>query len=135
MNQSQRGFTLIELLVVLVIITLLAGTVGPKLFNKLGSSKVKIAKNQIELLVSALDTYRLDMGHYPSKEQGLQALQIAPANAPNWEGPYLERIPLDPWDQPYHYQIPGKNQGFALFSYGADVQAGGEGSNADIGYF
>ncbi len=135
MLNVSRGFTLIELLVVLVIMTLLASLVGPKLFNKLGSSKVKVAKNQIELIVSALDTYRLDIGHYPSKEQGLAALQTAPANVSNWEGPYLDKIPLDPWDQPYHYQIPGKNQGFALFSYGADGQAGGSGSNADLGYF
>lgn len=136
MNQKQIGFTLIELLVVLVIITLLSSTVGPKLFNKLSSSKVKVAKTQIELIVSALDTYRIDIGDFPSNEQGLQALRQAPGNNQYWDGPYLPKdIPLDPWDHPYQYKVPGASGPYALYSFGADGQPGGEGINADIGQF
>ncbi|KJV07660.1 type II secretion system major pseudopilin GspG [Methylocucumis oryzae] len=133
--KQQRGFTLIELLVVLVIITLLSSTVGPKLFNKLSSSKVKVAKTQVELIVSALDTYRVDMGEFPSTEQGLQVLRQAPANSQYWDGPYLPKdVPLDPWDHPYQYKNPGSNgQPYALYSFGADGQPGGEGQNADVG--
>ena len=132
-----RGFTLIEMLVVLVLITLLASLVGPRLFQKVGSSKIKVAGAQIELLSSALDTYRLDVGKYPGTEQGLQALRVKPENVKkNWDGPYLAKdVPLDPWDSPYIYKVPGKNGAYALYSLGLDSEVGGEDENQDIGSF
>lgn len=133
---KNKGFTLIELLVVLVIITLLATLVGPQLFHKLGSSKVKVAATQIELLSSALDTYRLDMGHYPSSDQGLNALINKPENEKNWDGPYLAKeVPLDPWENPYHYKRPGKKGAYALFTLGQDEAVGGEHEAQDQGRF
>ena len=131
-----RGFTLIEMLVVLVIITLLATLVGPKLFNKIGSSKVKVAGAQLELIVSALDTYRLDVGNYPTTEQGLLALRKEPEGVKNWDGPYLAKeVPLDPWDTPYHYKFPGKDNPFALYTLGKDGTEGGEDEDLDQGTF
>lgn len=130
------GFTLIEMLVVLVIITLLSTLVGPKLFNKLSSSKVKVAATQIELLSSALDTYRLDVGDYPSTEQGLAALRKKPQGVHHWDGPYLaKQLPLDPWDHPYHYEKPGKHNAYALYTLGRDGVPGGEGEDKDQGMF
>jgi len=131
------GFTLIELMVVLVILGMLAGLVGPRLFGKVDSSKVKTAETQVKMLRGALQTYRLDIGEYPSTSQGLNALMQPPAEvAAYWQGPYLEDdLPVDPWRTPYQYQSPASNlQGFALYSLGADSQPGGEGINADIGY-
>ncbi|MET2899680.1 type II secretion system major pseudopilin GspG [Vibrio rotiferianus] len=132
-NQKQRGFTLIELLVVLVLISLLAGLVGPQLFNQVGSSKTKVAGAQIELLTSALNTYRLDVGDYPSTEQGLQALMDNTSGVANWNGPYLTKdIPLDPWNRAYHYELK-PNYEFALYTLGRDNKAGGEGEDQDVG--
>lgn len=132
---KEKGFTLIELLVVLVLISLLAGLVGPSLFNKIGSSKTKVAEAQIELLTSALNTYRLDIGTYPTTEQGLAALMTAPQGQSNWDGPYLAKdLPLDPWDKPYHYELKD-NYEMALYTLGRDNQKGGEGENQDIGRF
>jgi len=130
-----RGFTLIELLVVLVLISLLAGLVGPRLFQKVGSSKTKVAEAQIELLVSALNTYRLDNNDYPTTEQGLAALIQAPEGSVNWDGPYLAKdLPNDPWGHPYHYEL--KNTGeYALYTLGKDNRKGGEGEDKDIGRF
>ncbi len=131
-----RGFTLIEMLVVLVLITLLAGLVGPKLFQKVGSSKVKVATTQIELISSALDTYRLDVGRYPSTSQGLEALRKIPEGVKNWDGPYLSKpVPLDPWDSAYKYKLPGKENPYALYTLGLDSEVGGDGEDQDIGYF
>ena len=131
------GFTLIELMVVLVILGLLAGLVGPRLFGRVDSSKVQAAETQIKMLRGALQTYRLDIGTYPSTAQGLAALMAAPSNvAAYWNGPYLEDdLPLDPWRTPYRYEQPANtSQGFALYSFGADAKPGGEGVNADVGY-
>ncbi|WP_338845796.1 type II secretion system major pseudopilin GspG [Massilia sp. W12] len=133
---ARRGFTLLELLVVMVIIGLLAAFVGPRFFGQLGKSETKTAKVQIEALAKALDTYRLDTGHYPSTEQGLAALNTKPAEESKWSGPYLSKaLPNDPWGKPFIYRMPGSNGAdFDLLSYGKDGQAGGEGDNADISF-
>jgi general secretion pathway protein G len=129
----RAGFTLIELLVVVVIIGLLAGFVAPRYFSQVGKSEVSVAKAQIDALEKALDTYRLDTGHYPSSELGLAALLQRPASEAKWSGPYLRKdIPLDPWGKPYVYRMPGEKGDFDLLSYGKDGQPGGTGENADL---
>ncbi|TPQ28655.1 type II secretion system major pseudopilin GspG [Methylomonas sp. EFPC3] len=129
-----RGFTLLELLVVLGIIAMLAGIVGPQVMKHMGASKTKAAKVQIEDLAAALDMYKLDEGRYPTTQQGLTALVEKPAEAKRWNGPYLrkDKIPLDPWNQEYHYVFPGQHGKFDLFSLGADEKEGGEGEDQDI---
>lgn len=132
-RQRQRGFTLIEMLIVMVILGLLAALVAPRMFGKVEKSKQKAAKAQISLFEGALDTYRLDVGRYPTTEQGLEALRTKPAEAERWDGPYLSKeIPLDPWGHPYEYRSPGEHGDFDIISYGADGAPGGEGADADI---
>ncbi len=132
-RRRESGFTLLELLVVMVIIGLLAGYVGPRFFAQIGKSEVKTARAQINGLEKALDQYRLDVGHYPLTEEGLAALNNAPAGEPKWQGPYLRKaVPNDPWDAPYQYRSPGEHGEFDLYSYGKDGQPGGEGEAADI---
>jgi general secretion pathway protein G len=127
------GFTLLELLVVMVIIGLLAGIVAPQYFAQLGKSNTKVARAQIESLGQALDQYRLDVGRYPSAEQGLKSLRQAPEQVSRWQGPYLKReVPLDPWGRPYQYLAPGRHGEYDLQSLGADGQPGGEGEAADV---
>lgn len=133
---KKQGFTLIEMLVVLVLITLLATLVGPQILQKVGSSKVKVASAQMELLSSALDTYRLDNGHYPTTDQGLLALRTKPDNESRWDGPYLAKdVPVDPWALPYFYKRPGKNNPYALYTLGADNTEGGSKEDEDQGIF
>ncbi|WP_431476907.1 type II secretion system major pseudopilin GspG [Massilia eburnea] len=134
-GKTSKGFTLLELLVVIVIIGLLAAYVGPKYFSQLGKSEVTIAKAQIEAFDKALDTYRLDVGRYPSTEEGLASLLAAPATAgAKWNGPYLKKgVPPDPWGRPYQYKAPGAKAEYDIISLGKDGQPGGEGENADIG--
>lgn len=128
-----KGFTLLELLVVMVIIGLLAGYVGPKYFAQIGKSEVKVAKAQVDALGKALDQFRLDVGHYPTMDEGLAALVTHPANEPRWDGPYLTKaLPVDPWGNPYVYKSPGEHGEYDLVSYGKDKQVGGEGEAADI---
>lgn len=128
-----RGFTLLELLVVMVIIGLLAGYVGPKYFAQIGKSETKAARAQIDALGKALDQFRLDTGHYPTTEEGLQVLVAHPASEPKWDGPYLTKgVPPDPWGNPYIFKIPGDHSEYDLFSYGKDGQPGGEGDAADV---
>jgi general secretion pathway protein G len=130
--EVQRGFTLLELLVVMVIIGLLSAFVGPRLFAQIGKSEAKIAKAQIESLGKALDQYRLDVGHYPSTEQGLPALMANPGE-PRWVGPYLAKaIPQDPWGRNYVYRSPGEHGDFDVLSYGRDGSPGGQGEDADV---
>ncbi len=128
-----RGFTLLELLVVMVIIGLLAAYVGPKYFSQVGKSEVKMAQAQIDSLEKALHQYRLDVGGYPTTEQGLNALVTRPGNELKWQGPYLGKAPPpDPWGKPYQYMYPGERAEFDLFSLGKDGQPGGTGDAADI---
>ncbi|MEY4907149.1 MAG: hypothetical protein RL260_867 [Pseudomonadota bacterium] len=130
-----RGFTLLELLVVMVIIGLLASIVAPQYFSQLGKSNAKVAKAQIEAFSQALDQYRLDVGQYPTTEQGLAALRTTPAGVgvSKWQGPYLKRdIPADPWGRAYIYQAPGQHGDFDLSSTGSDGQPGGQGEAADV---
>jgi general secretion pathway protein G len=131
--RNNHGFTLLELLVVMVIIGLLAGYVGPKYFQQIGKSEVKTAKAQIAALEQALDQYRLDVGHYPATEQGLQALMANADNNPHWSGPYLKKeVPNDPWGKPYQYRMPGQHGEYDLFSLGKDGQVGGSDEAQDI---
>jgi len=135
--KRQTGFTLLELLVVLIILGLLAALIGPRFIGKVGKAKTEIARSQITLLEAALDQYRLDVGRYPTTEEGLKAL-IKPPEDPElrsrWQGPYLKKrkIPKDPWGHPYHYRCPGEHGDYDLWTYGADGQPGGTGENADI---
>ncbi|NPA54619.1 MAG: type II secretion system major pseudopilin GspG [Aquificae bacterium] len=133
-KKRERGFTLIELLVVMVIIALLASLVAPKLFSKLGSSKQKAAKAQIQMIETALDAFRLDVGRYPTTAEGLKVLWEDPGNIKGWDGPYLPKpVKADPWGNPYVYKSPGDNgKPFELKSLGADGKEGGTGENADI---
>jgi general secretion pathway protein G len=132
-RNAARGFTLLELLVVMVIIGLLAGYVGPKLFGQIGKSEVKIARAQLDALQKALDQYRIDTGRYPSTEQGLAALNTRPADEPKWGGPYMSKaIPKDPWSRDYTYRSPGEHGEFDLFSLGRDGREGGAAEDSDV---
>ena len=129
---DKRGFTLIELLIVMVIIGLLAALVGPRLFGGLGKGKQAAAKAQIEMLGQGLDHFRLDVGRYPTTQEGLNALVVNPG-VEKWEGPYLKKgLPNDPWGKPYQYQCPGSHGEYDLFSYGRDGSPGGEGEDKDV---
>jgi general secretion pathway protein G len=133
-GRCQRGFTLIELLVVMVILGLLASLVGPQVMKQLGSSKVKTAQLQIDEYSSALDLMRLEVGRYPTSEEGLNALIENPGSMMGWAGPYLRKsvIRLDPWGQDYHYRYPGQHGEFDIYSLGADNTDGGEKENKDV---
>lgn len=133
-HAARRGFTLLELLVVLLILALLAGYVGPKLFGEVGKARSKTAASQMKGLTSALDRYRLDTGRYPSTEEGLPALMTNAGNAPGWDGPYLSgELPPDPWGKPYVYRVPGDNgRDYDLRTLGADGKPGGTGEDEDI---
>jgi general secretion pathway protein G len=129
----QVGFTLIELLVVLAILALLAGLVGPRVLDQLGGAKAKTARVQIAEIEQALDLFKLDVGRYPTTQEGLDALVRRPGNLSAWNGPYLKKwLPTDPWGHPYQYRNPGQMGPVDVFSLGADGQPGGEGENADI---
>jgi general secretion pathway protein G len=122
-----------ELLLVLVIIGLLAALVGPTIYQRIRPAKQSAAKAQIENFASALDSYYVDMGAYPTTQEGVAALRTRPDAAQNWNGPYLKKeIPKDPWGTAYVYRAPGRNGGYEIVSLGADGREGGEGDNADI---
>jgi len=131
-SRNEKGFTLIEIIVVMVMIVLLASLVGPKLFPKLGQGKQKAAKAQIAMIEQALDHFRLDVGRYPTTQEGLNALVTNPS-LPKWQGSYLKKgLPLDPWDKPYQYKCPGSHGEYDLLSYGRDGKPDGEGEDADV---
>jgi general secretion pathway protein G len=132
-KRKTTGFTLIELLIVMVIISLLAALVAPRFFGQEKKAKQRGAKGQIALLESAVDTYRLDVGRYPTTQQGLKALRERPDGLEKWDGPYLSKeLPLDPWGNPYVYESPSEHGDYAIISYGADGKPGGEDMDMDI---
>jgi general secretion pathway protein G len=131
-RRSNAGFTLIELLIVMIILGLLATLVAPKFLQKVSTARLQTAKTQITMFGTALDAYRLDIGKYPTTDEGLAALHKNPGY-PKWDGPYLDKDPpADPWDRPYIYRSPGEHGFYDLYSLGADGQEGGEGENADV---
>lgn len=129
---NEDGFTLMELLVVLVIVGLLAAFVGPTLYQRISPAKQTAARSQMESFMTALDNYLIDVGRYPTSQQGLSALRSDPGVL-EWYGPYLRKsIPDDPWGNAYIYKSPGRNGGFEILSYGEDGLEGGSGDSADI---
>jgi len=134
MRRKEKGFTFFEILVVVTIIGLLAALVGPRLWKRISGGKQVAAKAQIELFGTALDAFRLDVGRYPTTEEGLKSLrEKPPSGVENWSGPYLPKeIPLDPWKTPYVYRSPGDHGDYDILSYGADKTEGGEGESEDV---
>ena len=133
-QRRQRGFTLMELLVVLAILGLLMSLVGPQVLNQLGGAKTKTAGIQIKDLEQALEMYKLDVGRFPSTNEGLAALVDKPASAAGWNGPYLKGdVPLDPWNREYHYKYPGERGELDIYTYGQNGTPGGEGEDQDVG--
>jgi len=132
---NEQGFTLLEIMVVVVIIGLLVAAVAPQFIRQIDTAEINRARQDLRSIETSLNLYRLDNFRYPSTSEGLDALVTNPGEnvAPNWKQ-YLREMPLDPWQQPYHYASPGQRGGdFDVFTYGADRQEGGEGVNADIG--
>lgn len=131
---ADDGFTLVELLVVLGIIALLMALIAPQVLRYLSAAKSETGLAQLKNLESALELYYLDAGEYPTNEQGIEALNEAPANAKGWRGPYIKQKTglLDPWGKPYVYRVPGQHGAFDLFSLGRDGADGGEGENKDL---
>jgi general secretion pathway protein G len=132
-NKKESGITLIELLVVMVIIAMFATIVGQRLFRNVEKARQTTAKAQISEFEGVLDAFRLDIGRYPTTEEGLQSLRARPGNTDRWDGPYLKKdVPVDPWQRPYVYRFPGQHGDYDLYSLGADGQEGGDGDNADV---
>jgi len=133
-RKSTFGFTLIELLVVLMILGLLASVAGPRVLRYLGGARPDTAALQIEEFGAGLDLFHLEVGRYPTTEEGLRALSEQPSGLRGWNGPYLKKrqIPIDPWGNDYRYRYPGENGSYDLFSLGRDNSEGGEGEDADV---
>ncbi len=131
---SETGFTLIEIMVVVVILGILAALVAPNVIGRIGDAQTNAAKSDIRAIESAMKLYRMDNFRYPTTDQGIDALVQRPADAKNWPpGGYLDKLPKDPWGEPYRYLNPGQNGEIDIFTLGADNQPGGEGVDADIG--
>lgn len=128
-NRKYTAFTLIELLLVMVILAILAAVVVPKFTNRTEDAKEKAAHADISNLETALDAFEVDNGRYPSTDEGLQALLDAPQNLKNWKGPYIKRLPNDPWGTAYNYRYPGSHtkNGYDLYSFGPEGHEGGNG--------
>ncbi len=128
------GFTLVELLVVLVILTLIMGLVAPRVLGYLSNARVRTAQLQVDSLSAALDLFYLDAGRYPTQTEGLEVLIKRPPSVDGWNGPYLKQseLPLDPWNHPYIYRVPGKNGPFEIVSLGSDGREGGSDDAGDI---
>ena len=134
-KRGEAGFTLLELLVVLAIMGLLAAIIAPQVLKYLGTSRTQTAKIQIQNVTAALEMYRLDVGRYPTPAEGLDALVVAPATAPGWNGPYLRKESAlhDPWGQSYLYKVPGQHGEVDVYSLGSDKAEGGTGEAQDVG--
>ena len=134
-RRAQRGFTMIELLVVISILVLLAGVAGPAVFKQFGGAKSKTAFLQIRDLEQATEMFMLDVGRYPTNDEGLAALVTRPVSITGWNGPYLKKgqLPLDPWKRDYLYKIPGEHGEVDIYSLGKSGSPGGEGEDADVG--
>jgi len=131
----QRGFTLIEVMVVVIILGILAAIVVPRVMDRPDTARIVKAQQDIRSIESALNLYKLDNYSYPTTDQGLQALVTKPSGSPepkNWKK-YIDRLPKDPWGEPYQYLSPGVKGDVDIYSLGADKQPGGEGPNADVG--
>lgn len=136
MNRKQGGFTLLEIIVVITIIAILAAYIAPKVAGRADDARVSKVKNDIQVLESALELYRLDNFKYPTSDQGLQALVTKPSDdVKNWKsGGYIKKLKKDPWGNEYQYRQPGREGAeFEVYSYGADNTEGGDGVDADIG--
>jgi general secretion pathway protein G len=131
---AEAGFTLVELLVVLAILGLLAAVATPQVMRYLGKAKTDTAKLQVHNLAATLDLFRIDIGRYPTQEEGLQVLVSRPTDAPAWNGPYVKKADMlrDPWGVPYVYRAPGQHGDYDLFSLGADKAEGGSGEAQDV---
>jgi general secretion pathway protein G len=134
-RRADGGFTLLEMLVVLAIMGLLAAIIAPQVLKYLGSSRTQTAKVQITNVVSALELFRVDVGRYPTQQEGLAAVVTAPSTAVGWNGPYLQKSSAlnDPWGQPYLYRNPGKHGEIDVYTLGSDKAEGGTGEAADVG--
>lgn len=134
-QRSARGFTLLELMVVLLILAMLTSIAAPRVTKYLTKAKTGTAKIQVDALSAAVDSFHLDMGKFPTKDEGLKVLVEAPANEPAWDGPYLKKKEslIDPWGRAYQYTVPGKSADFDVFSFGSDGKEGGNGEAADVG--
>jgi general secretion pathway protein G len=134
-TKSDAGFTLLELLVVLAIMGMLAAIIGPQVVRYLGSSRSQTAKVQIQNISAALELYRLDVGRYPSAEEGLAALVKPPASQTAWNGPYMQQATalVDPWGKAYQYRMPGKETEADIYTYGSDGAQGGTKEAKDVG--
>jgi general secretion pathway protein G len=132
-RRSARGLTFIEMMVVLAIIGLLLALVGPQFIGQVGKAEAQAARQQIALFETALDTFRLDVGRYPTTQEGLEALRARPFGLERWDGPYLKKdVPKDPWGNDYVYRSPGQHGAYDLVSFGADSALGGDGEGRDI---
>jgi general secretion pathway protein G len=134
-GRGEGGFTLLELLVVLAIMGMLAAIIAPQVIKYLGTSKTQTAKVQVQNVMSALELFRLDVGRYPTQQEGLEALVTPTPTAPNWNGPYLKKDSAlkDPWGNPYFYQNPGQHGEVDVYSLGQDKAPGGTGEAQDVG--